>query len=249
MSEYLIFVPVFNEEKNLHLVFNELNSFKNEDNIDIIIINSGSTDNSKKIIEDTSFNYLNIEKNLGVGFVNLKAIEYAKSKNYKYICAFSGNGKMKYLDLHNLIKELSIGKAQYIHGSRYLSESSTNTPLIRNSLIFYFSKFVNLFSKNNITDITCGLFGFKLEILNEENLFNILKKKKFYKYRLENYLYAYCFFSKKISTKEIPATMDYGHFFGSYTKIKINKDFIQFIGPWIYFIFKKINPLSTKSGT
>ena len=214
-----------------------------------MFFNSGSSDNSEKILKNSSFEYINLEKNLGVGFVNLKAIQYAKSKNYKFICAFSGNGKMKYIDLKNLIEELSKEEVDYVHGSRYLSNSSTNTPLLRNNMIFYFSKFINLFSKNNITDITCGLFGFKLEVLENDQLIKKIRNRKFYKYRLENYLYAYCFFSKNISTKEIPAVMDYSHFSDVYTKIKINKDFLQFIGPWIFFIFKKFNPFENNFPT
>ena len=177
-------------------------------------------------------------------------MQYALSNNYKFLCAFSGNGKMKYIDLKNLIEELSKGEVDYVHGSRYLSNSNTNTPVIRNNMIFYFSKFINLFSKSQITDITCGLFGYKLEFLKKYQLIEKLRNKKFYKYRLENYLYAYCVFSEYIITKEISATMDYSHFSGVYTKIKINKDFIQFIGPWIFFIFKKIifyeNTFSTR---
>ena len=33
--------------------------------------------------------------------------------------AFSGNGKMKYIDLKNLIEELSKEEVDYVHGSRY----------------------------------------------------------------------------------------------------------------------------------
>ena len=44
-------------------------------------------------------------------------------KIINFLCAFSGNGKMKYIDLKNLIEELSKEEVDYVHGSRYLSNS------------------------------------------------------------------------------------------------------------------------------
>ena len=49
-----IVVPIFNEEENLFLFFDELfNVMKsNYDNFEIIFINDGSSDNSQKILKD-----------------------------------------------------------------------------------------------------------------------------------------------------------------------------------------------------
>ena len=77
MSEFLIFVPVFNEENNLHLVFKELFNLKNLSNTNIMFFNSGSSDNSEKILKNSSFEYINLEK-LGCWFCKFKSNSVCK---------------------------------------------------------------------------------------------------------------------------------------------------------------------------
>ena len=66
-----IIVPVYNEEKTLHLILEKIN----EQNVtgikmEIIIVNDGSTDNSLNILKEFSHLYhklINLEKNKGKG--------------------------------------------------------------------------------------------------------------------------------------------------------------------------------------
>ena len=68
-----IIAPVYNEEKNIRLVFNEIKKvFNNLANYDfeIVLINDGSTDKSQKIIEglakkETRVKYLEFSRNFG----------------------------------------------------------------------------------------------------------------------------------------------------------------------------------------
>ena len=47
-----IVIPVFNEDRYLEKLFDQLKKFFNKDDIEIIIIDDGSTDNSHIIIEN-----------------------------------------------------------------------------------------------------------------------------------------------------------------------------------------------------
>ena len=52
-----LIIPCFNEEKNIEKLFNKLNFLLNEnsrENIEIIIVNNGSTDNSESLIKQHS---------------------------------------------------------------------------------------------------------------------------------------------------------------------------------------------------
>ena len=46
-----IVIPVFNEDRYLEKLFDQLKKFFNKEDIEIIIIDDGSTDNSNIIIE------------------------------------------------------------------------------------------------------------------------------------------------------------------------------------------------------
>ena len=60
-----LIIPCFNEEKNIEKLFNKLNFLLNEnsrENIEIIIVNNGSTDNSESLIKQHS---LYLKKKIG----------------------------------------------------------------------------------------------------------------------------------------------------------------------------------------
>ena len=77
-----IIVPLFNEEKTILSVLNKLSEVKKKFNdIQIIVINDGSTDNSVKILEDNKNLYddiINNSTNRGKGNAVKKGIELAK---------------------------------------------------------------------------------------------------------------------------------------------------------------------------
>ena len=52
-----IIIPVFNEEKTILEILNRINVLKKICKIEVIVINDGSSDNSKNIIESNSQYY------------------------------------------------------------------------------------------------------------------------------------------------------------------------------------------------
>lgn len=87
-STVSIIIPVYNSEKYIGRC---LDSVLNQTykNIDIIVINDGSTDNSQEIIDDYQKKYSNIiaieQKNMGVSKTRNKAIKMAKTKYIMFI--------------------------------------------------------------------------------------------------------------------------------------------------------------------
>ena len=52
-----IIIPVYNEEKYILTVLNSVNKEKSKHNLEIIVVDDNSTDNTKKIIEENSHLY------------------------------------------------------------------------------------------------------------------------------------------------------------------------------------------------
>lgn len=75
-TELSIVIPCYNEEGNIPLIINELKKITNDrSDIEIILVNNGSTDNSKTIFNEElkkkgtqSFRIINIKKNNGYGY-------------------------------------------------------------------------------------------------------------------------------------------------------------------------------------
>jgi len=72
-KKVIIVVPAYNEEKNIENTINGLKNIKIID--DIVVVNDGSQDNTRKILETLDVNVINLNKNHGKGYAMKKAIE------------------------------------------------------------------------------------------------------------------------------------------------------------------------------
>lgn len=90
MKELSIVIPCYNEAGNIPLIIDKLEQvLKNEDpkNIEIILVNNGSTDNTKQILDEelkktsiNSFKVVDVMPNQGYGYGILAGLEDASGK-------------------------------------------------------------------------------------------------------------------------------------------------------------------------
>jgi glycosyltransferase involved in cell wall biosynthesis len=84
MTKISLIIPCFNEAKNLPLLISRCQEINNKDsNIEIIIVDNGSTDNTSQILEKFAsgipyITTLKVEKNLGYGHGILEGLREAK---------------------------------------------------------------------------------------------------------------------------------------------------------------------------
>lgn len=85
-----IIVPCYNSEEHIKRCLNSLiNQNLNANDYEIIVINDGSTDNSKKLVENIKANHKNIklyhQENKGLGAVRNRGMEIAKGEYIYFI--------------------------------------------------------------------------------------------------------------------------------------------------------------------
>ena len=61
----LLIIPAYNEEENILRVCREIEEYSSE--IDYVVINDGSRDKTKRILEENHLNHVNLVHNLGIG--------------------------------------------------------------------------------------------------------------------------------------------------------------------------------------
>ena len=70
----LCIIPVFNEDSKLIDLINQIKKYPNQNyNLDYIFVNNGSTDSSLELIKKNQFKFLNLKKNMGVGYALILA--------------------------------------------------------------------------------------------------------------------------------------------------------------------------------
>ena len=89
MKNLAIVIPVFNEAKTIAKVVSDWSQIIEIDQLDLIIVNDGSSDQTLKILEDLKKDTLNLivinKKNEGHGYAICEGYKYASQNNYQFI--------------------------------------------------------------------------------------------------------------------------------------------------------------------
>ena len=121
----LMIIPAYNEELNIQNTVNKIVKYnkKSSNNIDYIIINDGSKDNTKEICINNNYNVINLIHNLGIGGAVQTGYKYALENNYDVAVQFDGDGQHDENYIDSLVIEIEKGN-NFVIGSRFVSELS-----------------------------------------------------------------------------------------------------------------------------
>lgn len=80
-----VVIPCYNEEKNIPLILERFNDVINRDDIEIILVNNGSNDNSARVLAELVLKYkfakvVTVDKNQGYGFGILSGLKQARGE-------------------------------------------------------------------------------------------------------------------------------------------------------------------------
>ena len=162
----LIIVPAYNEEKNIVDVVNSIKKYKKY-KLDYIVINDGSRDKTKEILENNRFNYIDLPFNMGIGAAVQTGYKYAKVNNYDIAIQFDGDGQHDINYIDKLIRPIEQSKANMVVGSRYVGNiSKFKSTFARQAGIKCISSFIKLLSGKRIKDITSGYRAIDRDLIN-----------------------------------------------------------------------------------
>lgn len=176
-----IIIPVYNEEKYIKDILLRINQVKNI-NKDIVLVDDGSTDNTKNII----LNYCNglynqkifLDQNYGKGYALRKGFEIAKGN---IILIQDADLEYDPKDYKKLLRPIIEDNKIVVYGSRVLKGGVRKRPntidsyfrVLSNHFLTYFS---NLMNEQKLSDAHTCYKVFRSEILDKitlkENGFN-----------------------------------------------------------------------------
>ncbi len=153
----LVIIPAYNEEKNIINTVDNLINLKVKDTIiDYIVINDGSTDNTRKILIDNHIKFIDLVFNLGIGGAVQTGYKYAFYNDYDIAIQFDGDGQHNASYIKSLIEGIKAGYNLVI-GSRFIVEdNSFKSTMTRRMGISLLSKLIKLCTGKLVTDPTSG---------------------------------------------------------------------------------------------
>ena len=177
MLNLSIIIPVYNEANFLPRLFEDLKKYFNSQYTEIIFVNDGSTDDSKKLIYEyinnkkthSKIKIINFENNNGKG----KAVrEGIKESSGKYLLLQDADLELDLKDskeLYEIIKNNI--EIKCIFGSRYLSGKLKKNNYFFNQLVAKINSIIfNLLFTQSLSDIHCGLKILHRDVVNKLNL-------------------------------------------------------------------------------
>lgn len=154
----LVVIPAFNEADNLARVVTDLR--RTVPDVDILVVNDGSTDDTDEILPDLGVAWLTMSQRLGVGGAVRAGIRYATRRRYDFVVRVDGDGQHRACDIARLLAPVANGRADAAMGSRFLAAGSRGGGLRRMSQSAL-AVCLSLVTGRRVTDPTSGfwLFG------------------------------------------------------------------------------------------
>ena len=166
MKSVLIIIPAYNEEKSILNVVSNIKKVKtNNYLIDYIIINDGSSDNTKKVCLDNKLNFIDLPSNLGIGGAVQTGYKYAYYKNYDIAIQIDGDNQHNPSYITNLCDEINNGYDLVI-GSRFVENlSKFKSSFLRRVGINFLSNLIKICTGVKIYDVTSGFRACNKDII------------------------------------------------------------------------------------
>lgn len=159
LNKILLIIPAYNEEENILKTYKSVVNYnkKYKTKYDVIVINDGSTDNTKYILEKNKIPHINLIHNLGIGGAVQTGYKYAYINNYDIAVQFDGDGQHDVNYIKNIIEPIIKNEADFVIGSRFIDNiSKFRTSCVRRIGINIISFFIKLSCGKKVYDTTSG---------------------------------------------------------------------------------------------
>lgn len=150
----LVIIPCYNESKSICSVVENLK--KTCPDVDYVVINDCSTDNSAAILKEHHYNYLDLPVNLGIGGGVQCGYCYARDNGYDIAVQMDGDGQHDPAYLYDVIRPVAEGHLDMCIGSRFIIKEGFQTTFMRRFGIHFLSRLIQLLTGRQILDVTSG---------------------------------------------------------------------------------------------
>jgi len=183
---------------------------------EIIVVNDGSTDGTKKIVEGVAKNHKNVHLlnhlvNVGPHTAMQTAVKYAKCLNCNIFVQVDGDGQHPPNHIKKLLVTLLEDDVDVVIGSRFHDNSKYKTSFTRNFGIKNSSRLITILTGKKITDVKSGFRAFNLEYA-EKILEKFQSIETLFEFTLRICL-------EGIKIKEVPIDMKQREYGSSYLSI------------------------------
>ena len=158
----LAIIPAYNEAES---ILSTVNALKIEcPDVDYIVINDGSMDDTASICRANGLNRLDLPLNLGIGGAVQTGYLYAVDNNYDVVIQIDGDGQHDPAYVNSLVSPIVEGRADFVIGSRFIETVGFQSSTVRRFGIKILSIVINFFCGYKPSDATSGFRATNREV-------------------------------------------------------------------------------------
>lgn len=147
----LVVIPAYNEALNIEKTVHDLEVHAPE--VDYVVVNDGSKDNTLEVLKRNGFNYIDGFCNLGLFGAVQTGFKLALKEDYDIVIQFDGDGQHSANYIESLVKEIENGN-NIVIGSRFVDEKKPFTARMIGSRLI--AAAIKLMTGKTINDPTSG---------------------------------------------------------------------------------------------
>ena len=169
----IIQIPCYNEEETLTVALNDLpKHIDGIDEIEYLIINDGSTDDTVKVAKEWGVHYIvNVRRNKGLAKGFMAGLDACLRNGADIIVNTDADNQYCGADIETLVRPIIEGKACIVIGERPIDETEHFSPL-KKKLQHLGSWVVRKASRTNIPDAPSGFRAYSREAAMRMNVVN-----------------------------------------------------------------------------
>ena len=152
MTRILIAVPALNEEASINGVVGEIK--RQFPHMDVLVVDDGSTDNTRYCAIEAGANVLSLPFNVGVGGAMRSAFLYAERHEYEVVVQVDGDGQHDILSITKLVE--GVMQADVVIGSRFTGETTYVVRGPRRWAMRLLAATLSGVTGTKLTDVTSG---------------------------------------------------------------------------------------------
>ena len=157
----LVMIPAYNEAENIERVVNGL--INQYPQYDYVVINDGSTDDTRKICARRKYNFLDLPVNTGLSGAIKSGMRYANYYGYDYVVQLDGDGQHDPAYIGDLYEEMERTGADIVIGSRFKTERKPlNSRMIGSQIL---TAAIWMTTRKYIGDVTSGMRLFNKKMI------------------------------------------------------------------------------------
>lgn len=159
-----VIIPTYNESKAIAGLVRQIH----EQNLEVVVVDDGSQDNTSQIARDNGATVLRNETNQGKGAALIKGFNYVLNKDFDAIIAMDGDGQHLTTEIPFFIRLAEFSDTAIVIGNRM--QQRKNMPLVRVLTNKFMSWLISYVAGQKIPDTQCGFRLIKTEVLEKLKL-------------------------------------------------------------------------------